>query len=128
MTTEIGPDDVTGGGLPRNFMRPCVLLLVTEQPSYGYDLLERLAELGLPGTDPGGLYRLLRSMEREGLVTSSWETSQAGPARRTYEITDEGREWLHAWAGALAENRRIVGDYLARYTRLLARDRTARRG
>lgn len=124
--TTIGPDDVAGGGLPRNFLRPCVLLLVTEQPSHGYDLLERLGELGLPSTDPGGLYRLLRTLERDGMVESSWETSESGPARRTYEITDEGVDWLHAWAGALAENRRIVGDYLARYSRLLERQRTSR--
>ena len=119
-------EDIAGGGLPRNFLRPCVLLLVSEQPSHGYDLLERLGELGMSSTDPGGLYRLLRSLEREGLVDSAWETSDSGPARRTYEITEEGVEWMHAWAGALAESRRIIGDYLERYTRLRAHQRARR--
>lgn len=103
------------GGLPRNFLRPCLLLLVSEQESYGYDLLERLERLGMVQTDPGTLYRLLRAMEREGLVVSRWETSSLGPARRTYSITEEGVEWLHAWAGALAESRRIVTGFLRRY-------------
>lgn len=103
------------GGLPRNFLRPCLLLLVSEQASYGYDLLERLGELSLAQTDPGTLYRLLRAMEREGLVVSAWETSSVGPARRIYEITDEGVDWLHAWAGALAESRRILTGFLQRY-------------
>lgn len=107
--------EVDGGGLPRNFLRACLLLLLAEAPSHGYDLLERLAELGLPTADPGGLYRVLRALEREDLVVSRWETSSSGPARRTYELTDEGREWLHAWAGALAEGRRIVGGFLSRY-------------
>lgn len=126
MSAAVSPDDVAGGGLPRNFLRPCVLLLVSEQPSHGYDLLERLGELGMATTDPGGLYRLLRTLEREELVRSTWETSDAGPARSTYEVTDEGLEWLHAWAGALAESRRIIGDYLARYARLLATQRSVR--
>jgi PadR family transcriptional regulator PadR len=109
--------DVEGAGLPRNYLRPCLLLLIAEAPSHGYDLLERLGELGLPAADPGGLYRALRALERERLVTSHWETSGAGPARRTYVITDEGTEWLHAWAGALAEGRRMVGLFLQRYAR-----------
>lgn len=113
--TNPGPLEVDGGGLPRNFLRPCLLLLLSEMPSHGYDLLVRLGQLGLSAADPGGLYRMLRALERDGLVTSRWETSETGPARRTYELTDEGREWLHAWAGALAEGRRIVSAFLDRY-------------
>lgn len=103
------------GGLPRSYLRPCLLLLIAEQPSHGYDLLERLEGLGLGATDPGGLYRTLRAMEREDLVTSRWETSAAGPARRTYVLTSEGMDWLHAWAGALRESRRYLSRFLQRY-------------
>jgi DNA-binding PadR family transcriptional regulator len=56
------PDDLPAG-LPRNYLRPCLLLLIAEEPSYGYDLLLRLGELGLRHVDPGMLYRLLRAME-----------------------------------------------------------------
>lgn len=114
------PLEIEGGGLPRSFLRPCLLLLLAETPSHGYDLLERLAELGLPTADPGGLYRVLRALERGELVVSSWETSGAGPARRTYQLTGEGHEWLHAWAGALSEGRRIVGAFLDRYADVTA--------
>lgn len=110
--------DQVEGGLPRNFIRPCLLLLLAEHASHGYDLLERLGSLGVHETDPGRLYRTLRAIEREGLVRSHWDTSGSGPARRTYELTDEGLEWLHAWAGALAESERIVGGYLERYERV----------
>jgi poly-beta-hydroxybutyrate-responsive repressor len=103
------------GGLPRNFIRSCLLLLIAEAPSHGYDLLERLSEIGASAIDPGGLYRTLRAMDSEGLVTSSWEMSKVGPARRTYQLTEEGREWLHAWAGALRESRNIVSSFLRRY-------------
>lgn len=103
------------GGLPKNFIRPCILLLVKEGGAHGYDLLEKLSELGLPKSDPGGLYRTLRWMEREGLVQSWWVTSDVGPPRRSYQLTAEGEDWLHAWAGALRESRRIVSGFLRRY-------------
>lgn len=107
--------DTVQGGLPRNYLRPCLLLLIAEKPSHGYDLLERLEMLGLGATDAGGLYRALRAMEQDELLSSEWETSEAGPARRTYALTDEGLEWLHAWAGALRESRRLLARFLDRY-------------
>lgn len=111
-------DDVTGG-LPRNFVRPCLLLLIAESPAHGYDLLEQLAELGLVRIDPGGLYRALRAMEQEGLVRSWWEPSETGPDRRTYNLTAEGLDWLHAWAGSLREMKRLLGTFLGRYEGLV---------
>jgi PadR family transcriptional regulator, regulatory protein PadR len=102
-------------GLPRNYVRPCLLLLLAEGPAHGYDLLEQVGQLGLRA-DAGGLYRTLRAMEQEGLVESWWEQSQAGPARRTYVLTNEGVDWLHAWAGSLRETHRMLGVFLKRYT------------
>lgn len=104
-----------GGGLPRNFVRSCVLLLTAESESHGYDLLDRLSSLGVIGADAGGLYRILRSMEQEGLLASRWETSDSGPARRTYTLTQEGMDWLHAWAGAHRETIRTLGRFIERY-------------
>lgn len=109
-----GSDDLLAG-LPRNFLRPCLLLLVGEAPSYGYDLLERLRAVGFTKVDPGLLYRSLRAMEQEGLVRSNWSESEVGPPRRTYELSDEGLDWLHAWAGSLRETERVIGLFLVRY-------------
>jgi PadR family transcriptional regulator, regulatory protein PadR len=114
-----GPID-TPSGLPRSFLRPCLLLLLAEEEAHGYDLLEKIAALGIEQPDPGGLYRALRAMEQEGLVHSWWEPSEAGPARRTYTLTAEGRDWLHASAGSLREVRRLLGRYLDRYDALFA--------
>ena len=109
------PHDEPQGGLPRNYLRACLLLLIGEAPAHGYDLLEQIDELGVPNTDPGGLYRTLRAMEQDGLVASRWEHSSTGPARRTYALTEEGVDWLHAWAGALRESHRYLSIYLRRY-------------
>jgi len=112
-----GPEDFPVG-LPRNYLRPCLLLLLAEGTSHGYELLEQVGALGLDRVDPGGLYRCLRAMDEDGLVTSTWEPSVSGPARRYYELTDEGREWLHVVSGSLAEVVRSLTTYRRRCSRL----------
>jgi poly-beta-hydroxybutyrate-responsive repressor len=101
--------------LPKNFLRPCLLLLLREDPAHGYDLLERIQALGFDGSDPGNLYRALRSLEKDGLVRSVWESSDNGPDRRTYEITRRGMESLHETAKAIATGHEAVSVFLSRY-------------
>lgn len=102
------------GGHPKNFLRACLLLLLKEQPGHGYDLVERLKDFGFD-KDPGGVYRALRALERDGLLHSAWEASSAGPARRGYELTWEGEQVLAAWSAALAGSRAMLDRYLTRY-------------
>jgi len=106
--------------LPKNFLRPCLLLLLREQQAHGYELLERLRPFGFEGSDPGGLYRSLRKLEGEGLVRSAWEPSSFGPARRIYEITRAGMEDLHDRAKGLAEARGTLDTFLGRYEEFVA--------
>jgi PadR family transcriptional regulator, regulatory protein PadR len=106
--------------LPRNFLRPCLLLLLREDRAHGYDLLERLRPLGFLRDDPGRLYRALRALEDEGLVHSAWEASEAGPDRRIYELTRAGTEELHAQAGALAATVDTLERFLSRYEEFVA--------
>jgi len=106
--------------LPLNFLRPCLLLLLREHPGHGYDLLERLRVLGFGRDDPGRLYRALRALENEGLVRSAWETSEAGPDRRTYELTRAGMEQLHDAAAALGATRDLLEVFLSRFGEFVA--------
>ncbi len=119
-----GSETVTGA-LPRHYLKPCLLLLLAEGPSHGYELLEQVRRLGIQGAEPGGLYRYLRSMEKEELVSSWWEPSQAGPARRTYILTDAGRRALLTSVDSLRDVRQLLVDLLDRYD-LLVRSTEAR--
>jgi PadR family transcriptional regulator PadR len=111
---------------PKRFLQPCLLLLIAECPGHGYDLLERLGAFGFE-RDPGGLYRALRSMEREGLVRSEWQLSEAGPGRRCYEVTTPGQDRLRTWGAVLTQTRQIVETYLNRYEIVKARAGVAER-
>jgi PadR family transcriptional regulator len=120
MPTEPSP------ALPKNFLRPCLLLLLREEPAHGYDLLDRVQALGFDGSDPGGLYRALRSLEKEKLVRSVWESSETGPDRRTYQITRAGMEELHRSAKSVAAGQEIVAGFLSRYEEFVALPRGTR--
>lgn len=106
------------GGQPKNFARPCLLLLLAEAPAHGYELIERLRPFGFDLGDPASVYKTLRVLENDGHVTSEWELSTRGPARRVYSITDDGREMLQAWALTLAKSREILGLFLGRVSDL----------
>lgn len=94
---------------------PALLILLAERPTHGYELLERLPELlGGDRVDVGNLYRVLRGLEEEGLVTSEWRGDLPGPAKRTYALTAEGRALLDAWLEALGALRTELDDFLTR--------------
>ena len=96
-------------------MTPVALVVLHEESSYGYELMERLAtEFDFEQINAGTLYRTLRQMEKEGLCESEWETSKGGgPARRMYYITEAGQAYLDAWLRACKEYRRVM-DALSR--------------
>ena len=97
------------------FVEPSLLLLLRERPLHGYELLERIPELGEGRVDIGNLYRLLRRLEDEGLVRSEWSADLPGPAKRTYELTAQGRRLLDRWAEALREAQGTIDGFLKRY-------------
>ena len=62
------------------FAEPALLLLLRERPMHGYELLELLPPLvGEERVDVGNLYRFLRALEDEGVVTSEWSADLPAP-------------------------------------------------
>ena len=88
----------------------CLLLL--KRPGYGYGLLEELRELGV-AVDANTLYPLLRRLEGQGLLTSSWDTQESRP-RKFYRTSPAGDRiaaaLLDDWKRLDASIRRLEGD------------------
>jgi poly-beta-hydroxybutyrate-responsive repressor len=101
------------------FTEPALLLLLEEQDAHGYELLDKLPEVLGEGAriDMGNLYRILRSLEEEGLVTSEWDVDAPGPAKRRYRVTREGRMLLGQWVDALGETQARIEAFIDRYER-----------
>ncbi len=105
---------VAGG----SYLRCCLLLLIAESLSYGYDLVERLSDLGLSHVDSGAVYRALRALDDDGLVECWWEESGSGPVRRLYRIGDAGLLSLEGWAASVGDSASYLNAFVARHRRL----------
>jgi poly-beta-hydroxybutyrate-responsive repressor len=117
---RLGPGEWAVRARVERFVEPAVLLLLAEGPRHGYELLERLPELvGDERVDVGNLYRFMRRLEEDGLVDSEWSAELPGPAKRTYRLTDAGRQVLEQWVAALRELQSELATFL---------DRNAERG
>jgi len=97
------------------FVQPWLLLLLSRKSAHGYELMDRLGREENTPADPALLYRTMRQFEEEGLVRSTWDTEGAGPARRIYEITAEGLDYLHAWSVNIQRLRDRLDGFLAEY-------------
>ena len=99
------------------FVEPVLLLLLRDRAMHGYELLERVPEVAGEDVrvDVGNLYRVLRALEEEGIVRSEWSADLPGPAKRTYELTEDGRRLLDRWAEALRQAERTIAAFLERY-------------
>lgn len=81
--------------------------------AYGYQLSQQLSESGLPQSDSGTVYRALRQLESSGFVSSFWDTSDQGPARRMYSLTAAGELFLRTWIDALERYHEVLTGALA---------------
>jgi len=87
-----------GTGQPREWLAQAgggvsevwVLVLIGQQPRYGYELAVALSHWQSLAAPEGTLYPLLRRLQREGLVDAFWQESQDGPPRKYYRLTPAG--------------------------------------
>ena len=101
--------------LPRETVKPTVLLLLRGRKAHGYALLEELGALGVPVREPGGFYRVLRKLEGSDLIRSRWEPPASGPARRMYQLTAKGERELAVWTEALERQQRLMLKHVRRF-------------
>ena len=101
--------------LPKNFMTPWVLLVLKQWSLHGYLILQQLERMGFSGVDHATLYRELRRLEGQGLVTSEWEAGDSGPARRVYSITGAGEEMLLGWSEVVSGYQRMINGFFDLY-------------
>src|SRR5579871_4267086 len=104
------------GRMPKNFLYSWLLLLLRNLSAHGYQLIQTLTAMGLGFVDPATVYRTLRQLEREGLITSVWDPKASGPARRIYTLTDAGEEYLAVWARQLERYQHVLTRFFDVYS------------
>ncbi|MEZ4525437.1 MAG: helix-turn-helix transcriptional regulator [Desulfobacterales bacterium] len=106
-----------GSGKQDRYIQPSILLALRIKPSYGYELIKDIQNFGFVEgqAPPGMIYRHLRQMEEDGLVSSQWETDGTGPAKRMYAITPDGRELLVLWIEYMESISRKLQNFIAMF-------------
>src|SRR5262249_20713155 len=86
---------------PKNLLAPYLLFALSAYQVHGYLLERYLRSLGFISTNITTIYRTLRQLEREGLVSSYWQPTEKGPAQRIYTLTDAGHAYVRDWTALL---------------------------
>ncbi len=118
------PDDSPQPRLHGDLLASSLLAFLRNWPAYGYQLVQELSKAGLPAFDSATVYRTLRQLERSGLVSSFWDTSQSGPARRMYSLTEAGEAFLKLWLDVLSHYQDILQSALSSYENLEERGKS----
>jgi PadR family transcriptional regulator PadR len=86
-------DPFTGELRKREVLPLLVLHFISDGPSYGNQLMERISAVtaGVLSVNPNTMYPLLRQLEERQLIEGSWEHPERR-SRRYYSLTDAGRE------------------------------------
>ncbi|EKN68767.1 PadR-like family transcriptional regulator [Neobacillus bataviensis LMG 21833] len=103
----------------KNFVLPFILLLLSKVSLHGYELSQRLETFGFKTLDQGNLYRMLRQLEKDELVSSEWDTTGSGPAKRRYSITKAGVTYLKGYANQLETYQSILDQFFKMYSSFL---------
>ncbi len=98
-------------------LRPAVLTVLNDHPEmlHGYAIekaLQVFAFFQEKPPDYTGLYRLLKTMETEGLLDSIEDSSHPGPAKRLYGLTTRGKQCLARWFDSLRRYQDMLDDLL----------------
>jgi PadR family transcriptional regulator, regulatory protein PadR len=90
------------------------VLAASREDLYGYEIAKHLqrSNQGSALFKEGTLYPVLRALAAQGLLTSRIVPSYAGPPRRYYRITDEGRAMLAQWSAVWRQTRTFVDRFI----------------
>ena len=101
MVAEGTPRDRTsqdrGSQLLKGVLDMCLLAVIAEEPSYGYEMVKKLADRGLDLVGEGAIYPVLSRLQKHHLVEGYLEASPEGPARKYYRLAPEGAAALERW-------------------------------
>jgi len=90
----------------------CLLALIAEETSYGYEMASKLQARGLELVSEGSIYPLLRRLQKRGYIDSYFVESPGGPPRKYYRIEPSGSDRLRHWASEWGRVSDGVGEIL----------------
>ncbi len=110
----------TSGPHMGGLLEASLLMLLSLNSAHGYHLISELESFGFDSEaiNTSAIYRQLRSMESKGLISSNWQESEVGPSKRTYQITEAGRNTLIDRIEHLKQRKVQINILIENYERL----------
>ena len=81
----------------------CIMAVISRQPTYGYEITQKLADYGFGLIAEGTVYPLLLRLEKNGLARAEYRASEVGPRRKYYMLTEKGQAELAAFLASYRE-------------------------
>lgn len=78
----------------KGILEGCILSIIHQQPTYGYEISVILQEYGLENISEGSIYPILLRLQKEKLIIGEMRKSESGPKRKYYQLTEDGNEAL----------------------------------
>ncbi len=78
----------------KGVLEGCVLEILSQEETYGYEITRRLNTLGFSDVVDGTVYTILMRLEKNRLVDIQKRPSDMGPPRKFYALNNKGREEL----------------------------------
>lgn len=100
------PDHRTGMGDHMNFdksqlmrgtLEGCILKIISQKTTYGYEIMEYLRAVGFRDMAEGTIYPLLMRLEKQGNISAALLPSPLGPKRKYFTITESGKQYLESF-------------------------------
>lgn len=85
--------------LLKGVLEMCLLAVIADEPSYGYEMARKLEDRGLTLVGEGSIYPLLSRLQRQDLIEAYTQQSPGGPPRKYYRIAAAGKRRLGEWIG-----------------------------
>lgn len=99
----------------RGTLEGCILKIIANRETYGYEIAERLKEYGFSEISEGTIYPILLRLEKNNFITSIKRASAYGPKRKYYNLTDEGKmelkEFYEIWCSIRESIDNIFSNY-----------------
>ena len=80
--------------LMRGTLEGCILKILLDETTYGYEIVTRLQRYGFEDIKEGTIYPLLVRLEKKNIISSEFRPSPLGPSRKYYSLTEEGQVYF----------------------------------
>ena len=109
MQYKIGGGNVIPSQMLKGVLEGCILKIISENETYGYEIVEKCKSYGLFDLSEGTIYPLLLRLERNALIQADYKESPVGPKRKYLSITEKGRIEMEQFYGSWRELSRAIG-------------------